>query len=259
MVTPLPHEVSGNPSSKHLLVFLHGWPDTMDLWNKIIPPFEQNSYILNVSYPNFSPKEKKPDGISFEEVIERLIATIEHVNSTKRKIVLVGHDWGAFFAYLLDHRHPNYVSEIIALDVAAQAPPNPFLMTFLFVYQFTLITAFLIGGFIGKWITRLFLMCLMYNPPWINRIDSSWNFPYYVLWKTTLKTRKAIIGGYKPSCPIVYVAGNKKPFVLHSKGWLKTLAENPKSESHSLDFVHWIQIEKPDFLIELIQRRIKSL
>ncbi len=255
----LPHEISGNPQSKELLVFLHGWPDTCDLWNKIIPPFEQNCYILNVSYPNFSAKEKNPNGITFDEVIERLIATIEHVNSVaKRRIILVGHDWGAFYSYYLDHKHPKYVSEIIALDVAANPPFNPFMIIFLFIYQLILITAFLIGGSIGKWMTRGFLKCLFYKPPWVNRIDSSWNYPYYMLWKYTLKTRKGPIEGYEPSCPVVYVAGTKKPFVLHSRKWLDMLAKNPKSEYHLLDFVHWIQIEKPDFLIDLIHRRLKS-
>jgi hypothetical protein len=33
----LEHRVTGNPESKTLLVFLQGWPDTMEMWDYIHP------------------------------------------------------------------------------------------------------------------------------------------------------------------------------------------------------------------------------
>ncbi len=29
----LPHEVTGDESSKLMVIFLHGWPDTMRVWD----------------------------------------------------------------------------------------------------------------------------------------------------------------------------------------------------------------------------------
>lgn len=259
MSKTLPHELTGNRSSGQLLVFLHGFPDTTALWDGIVPTFEKDYYVLNVSYPNYSHKETIPKGIDHDEVVTRLKATIDQANDTNRKVVMVSHDWGAFFTYNFDHKYPNYLSEIIALDIGLGAK----ITLFMVFYQAFLAIAFMIGGFIGNWMTHAFIKYTKYRPNWINRIDSSWNYHYYYLWKRIFaaikdKTKQPLYR-YQTSCNLVYVYGTKKPFHFHGEKWLKKLAENPKNEVHGVESQHWIMLEQPSFLLDLIKRRLNYI
>ena len=101
MANSLPHELSGNKASDTLLVFMHGYPDTTAVWDGIIPSFEQENYVLNVSYPNYSQKEINPKGIDFDELVDRLKVTINQVNDSNRKVVAVIHDWGSIYVLCL--------------------------------------------------------------------------------------------------------------------------------------------------------------
>jgi len=256
---PLPNELSGNKNSESIVVFLHGYPDTTALWDHIVAPLERDYYILNVSYPNFSTKETNPKGISFEVLIERLKATIDQANDTNRRVVVVSHDWGAMFSYWFDQRYPKYISEIIALDIGAYSD-----VTFFKVfYQFFLALAFAIGGPIGNFLTRIFFKLFKYDAPWTKRLDSSWNYPYYYLWKSLLLNRgdktKIPFIKYEPSCNIAYIWGTKKPMQFHNDAWLKKVQKNPNNEVHSVNAGHWIMKDQPAFVIDLIQRRLRNL
>lgn len=260
MTAPLPYELSGNKSSKQLLVFLHGWPDTTAVWDKVIPDLESDYYIINVSYPNYSPKEKLPWGLPFEALVERLKVTIDQVNDTKRKIVVVSHDWGAIFGYHLDQMYPSYVSEMMPLDVG---PKFNFLHPFVALYQFILIFLFFIGGPIARIVTQGALKLVKYRPPWLNRIDGSFHYPYYYLWEKIVKARfnvdKAILPNYIPSCNVAFTWGAKNPMKFHLPNWINTLNKNPRNEIHSVQTEHWIQQEQPQFIISLIRRRVKLM
>ena len=102
----LPYQLSGNRDSDQILVFLHGWPDTSAVWGKVIPSLERNYYVLNLTYPNYTPKERIPKGQDYEVLADRSKLTIDHVNDTKRKVVIVSHDWGCWVGFYLDQRNP---------------------------------------------------------------------------------------------------------------------------------------------------------
>lgn len=256
----LPYELSGNKNSNQILIFLHGWPDTSAIWDKVIPSFEKNYYILNITYPNYSQKEQIPKGQDFEVIADRVKATIDHVNETKRKVVVVSHDWGCFVGYFLDHRNPGYISEMIALDVGGKFNLMKPMILF---YQLSVLIAFIIGGSIGRFITQWILKYFKYWPAWAYRMDGSWNFSYYYLWKKIIlagfSSDKGFLPNYKPSCPIAFVWGTLKSDQYFKQSWLDLLAENPKSEVHAVSAHHWIQTEQPDFLVNLIQRKLTSL
>ena len=71
----LPYELRGNQTQKQILIFIHGWPDTLDLWEEIIPQFENNSIIINISY-----NVNNIFGIDFPEINQRLKNTIDIVD-----------------------------------------------------------------------------------------------------------------------------------------------------------------------------------
>lgn len=60
----LPFETLGNEKSDNLIVLLHGYPDTSDIWKDVINKIDKDAYIINISYPNFSEKVKSVFGMS---------------------------------------------------------------------------------------------------------------------------------------------------------------------------------------------------
>ena len=258
MAKVLPHDISGNKNSTKLLVFLHGYPDTNAVWENILPDLEKEAYVLRVSYPNFSQQETTKKGLTLEELADRIKATIDHVNDTKRKVVMVSHDWGCMFGYYVDYRHPGTVTEMIPMDVGAKFN---YFVRFLVYYQVMLAIAWIIGGFIGNFITNYFVNLFMYKPAWRYRIDHTWNWAYYDLWKKILlhgfNTDKAILPGYEPSCNVTYVYATKfKRFQFSNKQWEDMIARNPKSEAIAVDCSHWIHKAKPEWTVDLIKSKL---
>lgn len=49
MTTPilLPHKILGNPASKTLLIFLHGFPDSLNLFDSMASKLEENYILCN--------------------------------------------------------------------------------------------------------------------------------------------------------------------------------------------------------------------
>ena len=255
---PLPHTLTGNSQSKQLVVFLHGWPDTLELWGKFLPQFEKDYLILNISYPNFSDQELEKKGANFSEILERLKFSIGTVNQAGRKITFVAHDWGAIFAYLFDDAYPRKLSDLIAVDVAPW-----FKVTFSIVaYQLWLVKAFLIGGKLGDFMVQSLLPVLKYNPPYKKRIKADWGYLYYYNLKFVLKSlfdlKKIPLSNYEPSCPIAYVYGKNKPAQFQNNRWLEKISADPKNYVKELNAGHWIMNEESEFLLDLIKKRLQK-
>ena len=43
----LPHEISGNKNSKIMLVFLHGYPNTMRMWDRLIESLKKGEHFMD--------------------------------------------------------------------------------------------------------------------------------------------------------------------------------------------------------------------
>lgn len=101
-VEPLEHEITGNSSAKTLLIFLQGWPDSMEMWENYIQPGKNLSEfrILTMNFPN-SGKEKISWGQDFDTISERIKKTVDLVEGVNKRI-LVCHDWGCVYGYLTD-------------------------------------------------------------------------------------------------------------------------------------------------------------
>lgn len=103
MKKTLPFEASGKKDSKTLVVLLHGWPDSVRLWDATIAQVkDEDAQFLNISYPNYHPAETLRFGQSLETIVDRVKATVDFVVAGRpMKKIFVTHDWGALFGYLL--------------------------------------------------------------------------------------------------------------------------------------------------------------
>jgi len=98
-------------------------------------------------------------------------------------------------------------------------------------YQMWLLTAFLLGGWIGKKMTQGFASISKHNPPYFNDITAARNYPYFYFWKNQISSifnkEKLFLYKYRPSVPVVYLYAKNKPFQFHGTKWMKFLDETP--------------------------------
>lgn len=108
---------AGNYRADTMLVFLQGWPDNAEMWDWINwkEDLNQND-LLFVNFPNTNGKVTHSWGKDFPELVEDLKYTIDQLQPHKKKI-LVAHDWGCYYGYMLDQKYPNYFSQLIVMDV----------------------------------------------------------------------------------------------------------------------------------------------
>jgi pimeloyl-ACP methyl ester carboxylesterase len=252
----LPHRLIGNKESKVLLVFLHGYPDTLDLWNDIISKFQNDYLTLNISYPNFSEEEISPLGSDHYEIVKRIHITITQYNTkSNRPIIFITHDWGAFYGFMFDAHYPKFISDMVVMDIG----PKHKITSEIHSYQQSLILGYMIGGSLGQEITKDILWDeFKYAPKQLNKINGSWNYPYYFFCKNSFDIGK-IYAKYKPSCTVSFLYGKKKPAMFHSADWIKYLQNTPDCEAHAMNTGHWIMTEEPEYVARVINNRIEMV
>lgn len=263
----LPCKVSGNLSSPYLLIFLHGWPDTFELWDPIISALVPEFLCVNVSYPNFATLKKEAKwGYDFPEIADALKRTIDRIDLTpnehktvilKEKII-VAHDWGCVYAYCFDKKYPGFVKGMVALDVAPYFTPSLFAI----IYQLSLALAFMIGGIFGDSLTRKVASAFGYRSSWDKYVNSSMNYPYYYFWRNVFRSvlgrEKRILERYTPSCQMTYVFGKDKPVQFQNEKW-KAWVEKNKGVYMAVSGGHWIMKKHADLVVEKVKERVGKI
>jgi pimeloyl-ACP methyl ester carboxylesterase len=231
------------------VVLLHGWPDDARLWAPLIPPLLQAGYrCLAVTLPAF-PTSALGRGADFPELVARLHATVRA--RTEAPVVVLGHDWGAYLAYLFERAHPEQVERMITLDVGGHFSPEGVRHAlFLVGYQGWLIAAWAWGEVLpplGDRMTRL--LARLARAPRPDEVSARANYPYAYLWRALILPGHAqsLTRRYRPRRPLLYLYGRQKPFPFHSRAWLDLVAAGEGSEVVGVDRAgHWLQLDQPE-------------
>jgi pimeloyl-ACP methyl ester carboxylesterase len=70
------------------------------------------------------------------------------------------------------------------------------------------------------------------------------NYPYAMQWF-------GLLGGFRgaaqvdPSCPLLYLYGERKPFMFHSPEWLAQMARRPGCAVQAFHTGHWVMVDQP--------------
>ena len=87
------------------LIMLHGWPDTLALWNDTVKALNDTHQCVRFTLPAFdaqAPMQAKSlvEMVSF---IHEVVITV----SPQKPVTLVLHDWGCVFGYEYAAQHPE--------------------------------------------------------------------------------------------------------------------------------------------------------
>lgn len=100
-----------------LLVMVHGFPDFHYTWRDQIPALSKHFQVVAIDQRGFNLSDK-PEGVEnykIEKLVADLGAVLDHFH--QKKMVLVGHDWGGFVAWMFAMQHPDKVDRLIILNL----------------------------------------------------------------------------------------------------------------------------------------------
>ena len=112
---------TGGPHDGPSVLLLHGWPDDVRGWRKIIPHLENAGFrwvapwLRGFGPTRFLSAETIRDG-SAVALAQDAIDLMDHLGCAKFSVV--GHDWGARVAYTLAALFPSRLSSITTLALS---------------------------------------------------------------------------------------------------------------------------------------------
>jgi pimeloyl-ACP methyl ester carboxylesterase len=113
------HYVS-NGSGK-LMMFLHGFPEFWYEWKNQLIEFGKDHLAVapDMRGYNLSSKPESIESYSIEYLIEDVRALAEHLGY--KKFTLIAHDWGGAVAWMFAIKYPEYLEQLIIVNMAHPA------------------------------------------------------------------------------------------------------------------------------------------
>ena len=245
------------------VLMIHGWPDTLSLWDGLVAGLGEHHRCARFTLPGFAAGDTRQPW-SLDD-ITALIARIADAVSPQRPIVLLVHDWGALFGYHFAFSHPHRVARLVGLDIGDMGSPahlrslGPKQKLMIAGYQLWLAAAWRAGGALGDRMTRAMARWLR-APGEPAGISSRMNYPYDIAWFRTHGSYRHARGPALPvPMPMLYVYGQRKPFMFRSPQWLAGLAAQPGCRVAGLPSGHWLMSRRPQVLCDLLLEWLGSL
>jgi pimeloyl-ACP methyl ester carboxylesterase len=237
--------VEGRGASAILMI--HGWPDTYRLWDHPVAALRERYRCVRFTLPGYDRSPGKR-AYSLEEIIETIRRVVDQT-CPRERVTLLLHDWGCVFGYQFAMRHAHLVERIIGVDVGDggsrrhRAELRFKAKTMVIAYQWWLALAWRIGGGLGdrmaRWLARTF-RC----PVDLASVHSRMGYPYALRWL-------GVAGGlrnakpFDPPMPLLYIYGERKPFMFHSTAWAQRVAARAPNRIIALPTRHWVMHERP--------------
>jgi cis-3-alkyl-4-acyloxetan-2-one decarboxylase len=227
------------------LLMLHGWPDTLHLWDETVLALQDDFRCCRFTLPGFAPGAERCRP-TLAQVNDLLLHVVDRVGPGG-KVTLVLHDWGAIFGYQFAMRHPDRVERIVGVDIGdVESMPRTLRrreMAGVAGYQLWLALAFRMGR-LGDRMTRAMARALR-APADPSTISARMNWPYDLTWFGGRESLRLQSVPFRPHCPMLFVYGRRKPFMFHSRAWAEALAGQPGSRVEAFDTGHWVMTKDP--------------
>jgi pimeloyl-ACP methyl ester carboxylesterase len=216
------------------VVMIHGWPDTHRLWDSTADALKAHYRCVRFTLPGFEPGAAKR-AYPFDELMELLRKSVEPF----APVTLLLHDWGCLFGYQFAMRHPEMVERVIGVDIG-DAGSRQHLAEIgasgklkIIAYQVWLALAWLIGS---DAMARA--MARFIRVPAGREVRAQMGYPYAMRWFGVAGGFKGL-RVFKPHCPMLFLYGERKPVMFHSRAWAESVG------GRAFPTGHWIMVQQP--------------
>jgi pimeloyl-ACP methyl ester carboxylesterase len=244
-MAPLRFDVTEHATmNDRTMILVHGWPDTAAVFAAQCDHFAATHRVVVLSLPGYlrGGAGLPAFGHHFDAVVEALRATIVDVmQGHSGKPVVVAHDWGAHFVFMVERKHPELFDRIVGLDVAGHVgPKRGTQLLFLLAYQWLLVLLYLLPRVAGTPLTRLFAKHGL-GAPDAPAAHAGMSYLYLRQWVSLLTGDRAAVAPrwQAPAVPVLFMYGTKMPVYFHSKKWAEHLAATDGSAIVAIDGGHW--------------------
>jgi pimeloyl-ACP methyl ester carboxylesterase len=100
-----------------LLLLLHGFPDYHYTWRDQMPALSKHFQVVALDLRGYN-KSDQPEGVEnykIGKLVADVAAVLDHFK--QKKLVLVGHDWGGFIAWMFATTYPDRVDRLVILNL----------------------------------------------------------------------------------------------------------------------------------------------
>ncbi len=246
----VPVRIDGPADAAETVLLLHGWPDTLQLWDATVAALVAAGHrCLRFTHPGFEPGSALQP-TSLDRLVEIQAQVVQQHNGG-RPVTLLIHDWGCVFGYQFAMTRPELVARVIAVDIgdagsgAHRRGLTIAQLAMVAGYQLWLVAAWRLArlGLRGPADAMTRAMARWARAPGAGRAHAGMNYPYDISWTGSH-------GGYRhairpePKCPTLYVWGERKPFLFHSRRWLQALQQRPGCRALGLPCGHWVMVQQ---------------
>jgi pimeloyl-ACP methyl ester carboxylesterase len=253
-------EVFADGNGGPVILMLHGWPDTRSLWDGQVAALSDRFRCVRFTLPGFEPGSRRR-ATSLEEMLTLFDKVVDLV-SPDRPIVLLLHDWGCFFGYQYAMLRPDRVARVVGYDIGDAGSPahvaslSAAARTMMAAYQLWLAAAWRLGGAAGDAMTRAMSRAIKAPAP-ADRIHAGMNYPYDIRWTGSHGSFREA-QRLELACPLLFIYGQRKPFMFHSPQWAAGLATQPGCEVIAVDAGHWVMKDEPAIVNRAIRDWLTS-
>jgi len=120
------HLLAAGPADAPVVVLLHGFPDLAYSWREVIPLLSDTYRVIAPDLRGYGATDKPESGYDAETLAGDVAALVETL-APERRVHLVGHDWGAFVAWVVAIERPDLLATLTAVDVPHPAVMETFL------------------------------------------------------------------------------------------------------------------------------------
>lgn len=241
-------EGPANASPRQTLVLIHGWPDTLRLWDGTVAALAGRYRCVRFTLPGFDAADA-PRARTLAEITE-LIHQVVRDAGGGAPVTLVLHDWGCLYGYHFANLHPELVARIAGVDIGdamSRATRNSLgarAKAMVVFYQVWLALAWrllplsrrLADG-MARWMARL-----MHVRTAQAEIRAAMGYPYWITWTGTYGSHRAA-RTLQARWPVFFAYGERKPMMFHSPTWAAALATHPGCRVQGFRAGHWVMLD----------------
>jgi pimeloyl-ACP methyl ester carboxylesterase len=101
------------------VLLLHGWPEHWWAWRRVVPLLAPHARLLMLDLRGFGWSDAPADGYDKQTMADDVLAVLDALELERVRVV--GHDWGAWIAFLVALAAPSRIERLLALSM-----PPPF-------------------------------------------------------------------------------------------------------------------------------------
>ena len=226
------------------VVMVHGWPDTHRLWDAQVALLSPHLRCVRFTLPGYD-RQRGRRALTLQQMTAHIAAVVDAA-SPQQAVTLLLHDWGAIYGYQYALQHPQRVARIVGVDIGDTAS-GEFVRSLsikaklqIASYQLWLALAYHLPVGLGDRMTR-WMARQKRAPARPGDIGAHMNHPYVAQWSGGFRAARR----FTPHCPMLFVYGQRKPFMFHASAWAQRLAAMPGCAVQGLKAGHWVMVNQP--------------